>query len=141
MMNDGWVIVPNWEKWQSRKDRNDPWIKTYTDLVHRDEYLNLAPTARALLHGIWLLYSLHDGVLRASRVQSALNLRATRQHWDSLVHAGFIVISAAKPPPIRGLEVEKERRERERPTTTKEEIEDFNRLIHSGSFLREVPRE
>lgn len=97
MSHERWIVIPKWDKFQHYHDRNAPWIKNYTDLVHRDEYLELAPTARALLHGIWLLYELGAGVVRASSVQPALRMRAGGEHWNSLIHAGFIEISASKP--------------------------------------------
>lgn len=94
---DLWVIVPNWEKFQHYKDRTPVWLKVHLELFERDDYLELTPTARALLHCIWAHYALARGVLRASRVQGACNLRATRQHWESLNRAGFIQLSASKP--------------------------------------------
>jgi hypothetical protein len=94
---EGWVIVPRWEEFQHYSDRDPTWIKVYTRLVHDDDYLELSPTARALLHGIWALYALTNGQLRASSVQGALRMRATSQHWISLSDAGFIAISASKP--------------------------------------------
>lgn len=112
MNDDLWIIVPNWAKFQHYKDRTPRWIKQYSDLVHRDEYLELSPTSRALLHGIWSLYALADGVLRAGVVPGELRLPNARpSHWDALTDAGFIQLSASKPLALRALAREEERRE------------------------------
>ena len=34
---DGWIVIPNWEKFQHYTDRNPPWVKLYTELNRRDE--------------------------------------------------------------------------------------------------------
>lgn len=104
-MADGqWIVVPNWDKFQHYKHRNPPWIKNYTALLHKDEYLDLSLADRGLLHGIWLMYAEHTGLLRpvdlraiadpkrtpeASRVFAQRSLRRLNQ-------AGLMGFSASK---------------------------------------------
>jgi hypothetical protein len=97
-----WIIPANWERFQHYGYyRRPPWIKNYTALLHKDEYLELPIAARGLLHGIWLAYADRDGLLRTEDVRAALGLRyrldALTRQLDLLEQAGLIVISASKP--------------------------------------------
>lgn len=100
MSEERWIVIPNWDRFQHYKDRDPSWIKVYLELFNRDDYLRLTPTSRALLHGIWGLYALSHGRLRASRVPQALNMRASSVQWESLVQAGFIELSASESVPL-----------------------------------------
>lgn len=56
------IVIPSWEKFQHRdvwkkSGGRPPWIKNYTQLIHKDEYTDLTLSQRGLLHGIWLLYA------------------------------------------------------------------------------------
>jgi hypothetical protein len=120
MSDERWIVIPDWEKFQHYKDRNPTWIKVYTDLLQDDDYLALAPTSRALLHGIWALYALTNGRLRTGRAQVALKMRAKREHWEELVYAGFIELSASRPVPIR-YPRDREREREEEPASKEEQ--------------------
>ncbi len=107
---DGWILVLKWDELQHYKNRNPPWIKNYLNLLDKDEYMELSPGSRALLHGLWLLVARRAGdsphssfidppcfpadTLRLSR---ALSMKVSSHHIASLVHAGFIEVSASKP--------------------------------------------
>src|SRR6185436_10586708 len=97
-MNNDWMIVPNWERFQHYGLARRPlWIKNYITLLHKDDYLDLPFAARGLLHGIWLAYADRDGQLRRSDLASALQGRVIDAHLASLNHAGLILSSASKP--------------------------------------------
>lgn len=115
----GWIVIPEWEKWQARRDRHDPWIKDYVDQLDRDEYVSLTFADRGLLGDIRRLFSRLDGHLKVSSLPGLTQQKVRQKSLDSLRGAGFIEILAAKPPPlgrqfaanprpIRGLEVEVE---------------------------------
>lgn len=113
-MRNLYVQVVGWDKFQHYKDRRPTWIKNYVDLLRRDEYTDLTPGARAVLHGIWLMTaSRHAGdVLRADNLSRDLNMRVTRAQLDSLEQAGFVALSASRSvpelPSSAPLEVERE---------------------------------
>jgi len=93
-----WIVVPNWERFQHYGlSRRPPWIKNYTTLLHKDEYLDLPLAARGLLHGIWLAYADRQGRLRTSEVPGILLGRARDAHLTSLNDAGLIDFRASKP--------------------------------------------
>jgi hypothetical protein len=93
----GWLQIVGWEKFQHYKDRRPTWIKNYVDLLRRDEYTDLTPAARAVLHGIWLLAASRPDAsrMRAVSLSADLKMRVTRAHLESLNHAGFILLSAS----------------------------------------------
>lgn len=95
-----WIVIPGWEKFQHYKDRDPPWIKNYTRLLRKDEYLDLTAHQRAVLHGIWLLAAQNDNQgqvrLNTSSLSRQLNLRVSSRQLESLNHAGFIEFSASK---------------------------------------------
>lgn len=100
MSADGdWIVIPDWDRFQHYKDRNPPWLKIYTELLHDDEWLTLPPRARSLLCGLWLLYASSRRALRAhtGRLSRALNQQVTRSDLERLYEAGFIDFSASKP--------------------------------------------
>ena len=111
-MSEGvWIVVPGWEKFQHYRDRNPVWIKTYIDLLDRDDYLDLTPGCRAVLHGVWLLTARRRGVVRASSLPRALNMRVTSLQLERLNEAGWVELSASKPLALaraRALAVETE---------------------------------
>ncbi len=112
MSDDGYIYVTNWERFQGRRDRNDPWHKVYNDLLRHDEYCALTLAQRGLLHGLWMLASsTGDGRVRYSRTTVGRQLNCNRVSLEPLIHAGFIEIHAAKRPRIRALEEEESREE------------------------------
>lgn len=112
-MKDGWLIVPNWERWQSRADRHDPWIKSYIDQLDRDEYVNLTLAERGILADIRHLYSRHNGQLRAKMLPGLVHARVRIDQLERLKDAGYIAIVAAKPPPLGSETAARAREEKE----------------------------
>jgi hypothetical protein len=96
-MND-WIVIPKWHTFQHYGvHRRPPWIKNYTALLHKDEYLELPLSTRGLLHGIWLAYADTNGRLRVSDVPHYCRGRARDGHLKALSHAGLIDFRASKP--------------------------------------------
>lgn len=108
-MNERWIVIPNWhgengeEGLQHYRDRDPIWIKNYRRLLVNPDYLNLTAPARALLHGLWLLYASSDGAVpeQTSYLSRALALRVSNTQLEALNHAGFIELSASKPLALR----------------------------------------
>jgi hypothetical protein len=96
----GWIVIPNWDKFQSRPDRHDPWIKDWIDQLDRDEYLSLTLAERGLIVDIRRAYSRHNGQLRSRMLPGLIQARVRINQLERLRDAGFIAFSAAKPPPI-----------------------------------------
>jgi hypothetical protein len=94
-----YIVIPHWMDYQHkdiwRKSRGaPPWIKTYTSLLHDDDYLRLPGRLRGLLHGIWLLYAASGGVVPASPsyISRMLGLETewgsrSRRHGESVARA------------------------------------------------------
>lgn len=99
--SDGWIVVPNWERFQHYKDRTPPWIKLYLELLHKPEFLDLTFAARGVLMTVWLLYTASDGVLDVSQVRAQCTSKARARHFqghlEALSDAGFIQFSASRP--------------------------------------------
>lgn len=93
-----WITIPNWERFQHYGQARRPiWIKNYTALLHKDEYVDLSYGQRGLLHGIWLAYAELRGRLAVERLTAELRQRARKDSLDALNHAGFIDVVASKP--------------------------------------------
>lgn len=95
-----WIIIPGWQdKFQHYRDRTPIWIKVYTELLDREDYLELSFATRAVLHDLWLLYARSRGILRADpkRLSSKLGATVYRHQLERLNQAGFIQFSASKP--------------------------------------------
>jgi hypothetical protein len=99
-----YVWIPNWEGsddnpegFQHYKNRDPIWIKNYTRLLSKDEYLALSGHRRGVLHGIWLAYATsrrrlpHETLTLTRR----LGLKVTTADLASLNHAGFIEVVAS----------------------------------------------
>ena len=106
---DRWIVVENWAKFQSRRERPDaPWIKLYRALLHKPEWLDLTPEDQALLVNIWLAYAESDGRLRVRECQQLTNTRRTpdahrmfvTRSLERLNGAGFIGFCDDKPLPL-----------------------------------------
>ena len=97
---DEWIVIPSWPKWQSRRDRRDPWIKDWLDQDDREEYRNLTLAEVGLLTVLRRLYARSDGVVSTVSARRLIGRETRQKQWDSLVDAGLLVISAAKPPRI-----------------------------------------
>src|SRR5262245_50630060 len=102
MSNQQWIVVTDWDRFQhpdAARSTALPWVKTYTELLSNDEYLNLPAGTRAVLHGLWLEYARSRCRLRldTASLRRRLNLRVTKQQLEALNDAGFIHFSASKP--------------------------------------------
>jgi len=95
--SNSWIIVPNWPRFQHYSKRTPPWIKLYTELLHKQEFLALNVAERGLLMTIWLEFAASNGQVTAEEVQRNCRGSARSQHWQRLNHAGFIEFSASKP--------------------------------------------
>lgn len=108
-----WIIVPNWEKFQHYKSRDPRWIKNYGELLHKSEYIGLGLASRGLLHGLWLAYAEAKGRVKVREVPGYVSHKTLRRHWDSLLEAGFVELSASKV--LAQSKREKERRANKQP--------------------------
>lgn len=129
MTAEQWIVVPNWDRFQHYSDRDPVWVKTYTALLHDEDYLRLSGHARSVLHGLWLAYASSNGQLPldARSISSRLQLRVSSSQLESLIHAGFIEVSASRPLALRypsrasrETETEKRQRREEVPPTPRE---------------------
>jgi len=104
-MPDNWIDVPGWDRFQHYSGRRPLWIKNYTELLHKDEYLELTMPQRGLLHGIWLAYADNNGLLKTDRLHQVLDdFRTDSRSLLALEQAGFIEILLAKPLSLISLE-------------------------------------
>jgi len=130
---DLWVIVPNWNDFQHYKDRDPPWIRVYTDLLRRPEWLDLSPNASGLLLDVWLAFAAQNGQLRVKDVSRLSQARVRRATFERLADAGFIELSASKPLPQR-------QRQRHIPRAVTSKADDGLGFEIPKDLLRDVPR-
>jgi len=117
-MSDGWIVIPNWDRFQHYRDRNPAWIKLYTELQYDEEWLRLSLRLRGILVGLWIEYALSRRVLGASPARLGRKLGdSTVRHRDleRLRDAGFIELSASKPLAQRERQREKRSSELSKP--------------------------
>jgi len=91
------ITIRNWDRFQHYKDRDPPWIKNYTALLHDESYRELSMADRGVLHGLWLEYASSHRVLRGdtASITRRLGQRVTRTQLERLNDAGFIEVSAS----------------------------------------------
>ena len=98
---DGWIVIPNWEKFQHYTDRNPAWVKLYTELNRRDDWRSLTLSERGVLVSIWAEYGSSNGQIRVVDVGHRIGLQSKYahlyRHIESLNRAGFVTIVASKP--------------------------------------------
>ena len=93
-----WVEVPNWGRFQHYGHARRPlWIKNYTALLRKPDYIDLSAARRGLLHSLWLAYADRDGRLRRRDLRVATGLPTDSRELEALVHAGFIDFVASTP--------------------------------------------
>ena len=108
------IDIPNWKDFQHadviKRGHAPAWIKTFTRLLSDDNYLDLTPPQRALLHGIWLEYARSGGKVTedTAKLSRRLSLRVTKQMLAALNHAGFIEIRPDTVTPLTRLEEKRE---------------------------------
>jgi hypothetical protein len=108
-MSDRWIVVRNWDKFQHYKDRAPAWIKLYTELSGRDDWLDLPFTERGLLVTIWIEYARSGGQLKVSGLSARGHDRVRGRSLQRLNDAGFIEFSASRPLALRARAKEKEK--------------------------------
>ena len=96
---EGWIVIPNWRRFQHYRDRNPKWVKVYTELMSDPAFRGLTLHQRGLLISLWLEYAtarrqLRDSTLTLTR---QLGQRVMRRDVDALVDAGFVEVSASSP--------------------------------------------
>lgn len=93
------ITIVGWDEFQHYKERDPIWIKNYVRLLRQDEYMDLTPHRRALLHGLWLLYAIKRQALRhhTATLSRELGMRVMTADLEALKQAGFIAFSASKP--------------------------------------------
>lgn len=106
-----WIHIPDWEKFQHRDAGRSsvlPWLKAYTELLSKPDFLDLTFHQRGLLVSIWIEYARSKRQLRDNSLTLTRQLghRVSRRDLDALNHAGFIMFSASR---YASLEKEKEK--------------------------------
>ncbi len=97
MTDDRWIWIPNWDGptgFQHYKDRDPLWIKCYTRLMSKDEFLMLTFHQRGVLFGVWLAYARSNRQLRHSTLTLTrqLSQRVLTRDLNALQNAGFIEV-------------------------------------------------
>jgi len=140
-MTDGdlYIVVTNWRRFQYYRNRNPPWIKNLTQLLHDDNYLSLPPGTRALLHGLWLEYASSNARLRLDTrsLSARLRLRVTKQQLDWLERKGFI--EYAQTPRRQDVVTSRAREEAETEKSKEHEVhevQDLGFALFEGSPSR-----
>jgi len=142
--DERWIIVPHWNRFQHYTDRNPPWIKTYTELLHNDDWLALTDAQRGVLLTIWLEFAASCGQLRVSRMSLKVRSQTLQRNLEVLNHAGFIRVVASKPLALaRSQETETEKRrikaERSRAETPKAKPGGDEQRINAGAYSKHQP--
>jgi hypothetical protein len=115
-MADRWIVIPGWDKFQhrdaGRSSRGFAWLRDYGDQLNKDEYRALTFHQRGLLKDLRHSYATTKGQLSDSTLALTRRLghRVLTRDLEALANAGYIVLSASKPPALSqhaaGLEVE-----------------------------------
>jgi len=96
--DDEWIVVPGWRKFQHYKDRSPTWIKVYTDLNSRDDWLGLTWGQRGVLVTAWLEYARAATHLRSQtlrRLGSSASNRYLQRDLEALNDAGLLHLLAS----------------------------------------------
>lgn len=157
---DGYLVVPNWTKFQHYGNRRAQWIKNYTALLHHDDYMDLPLAARGLLHGVWLLTAeagngrVPNSIQYLSRRLAVTNqgdASHLRKNLELLIQAGFLEVSASKAlaeryrqstdnsgvPPL--LPVQNKRRASKNPPARQDLSSDNGTQPHAGDDPEDKP--
>ena len=60
-----YIVIPSWEKFQHYKKPKPKWVKLYRDLLGHYEIMQLTPTERWILVGLWCLAAETDNQIPA----------------------------------------------------------------------------
>jgi hypothetical protein len=145
---DRWIIIPGWDKFQhrdaGRSSRGFAWLRDYADQLNKDEYRALTFHQRGLLKDLRHSYATTKGQLSDSTLALTRRLghRVLTRDLEALANAGYIVLSASKPPALSqhaaGLEVEVDketRRKRRKPVDNPNGERPTKRCPHCGLAL------
>ena len=89
---EGFISIPNLERWQHYKDRCPPWIKLHRDILNDYKYSCLQDASKLHLMMIWLLASQMDNKLPNDPKWIASRINATDPvNLKELIKHGFIV--------------------------------------------------
>jgi hypothetical protein len=94
---DQWIIVRNWDRFQHYTHRNPTWIKVYTELAHKDEFISLTLPQKGMLLTIWIEYAASRGRVSIEMIRRRVGVSYRNATVEALNHAGFITLSASKP--------------------------------------------
>ena len=91
-----YIYITGWDKFQHYKDgRHMTWVKCYTELLNKDEYLELPASDRALLHACWMACGmLGNGRVPADQRLLRARFRLKYVNLERLIHAGFLTVSS-----------------------------------------------
>jgi len=92
----GWIVIPNWDKFQHYKDRNPTWIKVHVELVDKPEWRELPDRRKGILVSLWLLYAASNGRVpaspsylnRAFGFKTEWEVRRGRERGEAVVSGG-----------------------------------------------------
>ena len=116
---DGWIVVPNWDRFQHYQDRRPVWIKVYLELADSEEWAALSLAQRGLLVSIWVEFCSSRGHLPVRSLSKRVRQKTSERTVKSLSDAGFISIVASKPLALE----EKTLKEQTRSVASKREPE------------------
>jgi hypothetical protein len=96
MTDRGYIVIPNWDRFQHYKDRAPAWIKLHLSFLGNDAWLELSTADRCLLICIWMLIGRYgNGRLKADERWLKSQAKAHKSSLTRLNDAGFIQFSAS----------------------------------------------
>lgn len=104
MTDERWIVIPGWSKFQHYGDRSPSWIKVYTELNSRDDWLDLSDADKGFLLTLWIEFARSEGRLKVGRMLAAGRQKNRRRALQRLNDAGWIDIRASKPSRARARE-------------------------------------
>lgn len=95
-----YIWIPNWfgpDGFQHYRDRDPIFIKNYTRLLSKDEYVELSMRTRGVLHGVWMEYARSNRRLRGDTLTLTRRLgqKVIKSDLEALNHAGLIELIAS----------------------------------------------
>jgi hypothetical protein len=135
--DERWIIIPGWDTFQHYKDKDPGWIKAYTSLLHKDEYLRLTGHQRGVLHGLWLAYASAHCQLRldTASLTRQLALRVSSATLEALTNAGFIEVSSRR----RIAQIREEKKRTNALTSTEDPNSNGPGFQIPANLLKEMP--
>lgn len=115
MKEDVWIVVPNWDRFQHYRDRAPTWIKVYTELNSRDDWLDLTDAERGLLVLVWIEFARSDGRIKTGSITNHSRNKSRSRALKRLNDAGWIEFSASRPLALARARVETEKRRPPKP--------------------------